>query len=51
MASAARGTRPRPILYPDVGEHLVDVVTAQPSPADAGPVLLAPMTDATHRWR
>ncbi|MER6401902.1 NUDIX hydrolase [Kitasatospora sp. NPDC001603] len=47
LAPADLGTH----LYPDVGEHLVDAVTAQAPPAAAAPVLLEAMTDATFRWR
>ncbi|MFI1524776.1 NUDIX hydrolase [Kitasatospora cineracea] len=38
-------------LYPDLGGHLAAAVTASDGPEAAGPVLLAPMTEATFRWR
>ncbi|MFF2820459.1 NUDIX domain-containing protein [Kitasatospora cineracea] len=38
-------------LYPDLGGHLAAAVTASDGPAAAGPVLLAPMTDATFHRR
>ncbi|MGW4807203.1 NUDIX hydrolase [Kitasatospora sp. NPDC004272] len=38
-------------LYPALGERLVDAAATQAAPTVPGPVLLAPMTDASYQWR